>query len=249
MRRRPSPPPRARAEPFILAFLPATHKRRRIRTSGHKIMSGALDSIIELLRSSDSKERRQGFSEAEAYLDSEEVDVAGAPDLVDALLPALSDSNPKFVQGALGLLIALVEVMGEDLASYVAGVWSPLVERLGDAKVANRERAVDLAVSLSTLVVGPEPRARQAPPRVGAQELARERVDPPMVWPAARAARVARRSWLRSQAAAADRLQAARGPRAAGARGGDDRRRADAPAYGRRDHQRATPRQPPADDP
>ena len=32
---------------------------------------------------------------------------------------------------------------------------APLVERLGDAKTANRERAVDLAVSLSTLVVGP----------------------------------------------------------------------------------------------
>ena len=112
-------------------------------------------AIVEALRSDDSKERRRGFSEAEAYLDSEEVDISGAPDMVDALLPALSDSNPKFVQGALGLLIALVEVMGEDLASYVAGVWSPLVERLGDAKVANRERAVDLAVSLSTLVVGP----------------------------------------------------------------------------------------------
>ena len=30
-----------------------------------------------------------------------------------------------------------------------------IVERLGDAKTANRERAVDLAVALSTLVVPP----------------------------------------------------------------------------------------------
>jgi len=65
----------------------------------------------------------------------------------------LTDSNPKFVQGALSLLITLVEVMGEELAPHVAGVWTPLVERLGDAKLANRERAVDLAVALSTLVV------------------------------------------------------------------------------------------------
>ena len=112
-----------------------------------------LGAIIDALRSDDAKERRRGFAEAEAYLDSEEVDMALAPDLVDALLPALAHSNPQFVQGALGLLIALVEVMGEDLSPYVAGVWKPLVERLGDAKVANRERAVDLSVALSTLVV------------------------------------------------------------------------------------------------
>ena len=86
-------------------------------------------------------------------LDSEEVDTAGTPDLVEALVPALSDSNPKFVQGALGLLIALVEVMGEELHHYIGNVWTPLVERLGDAKAANRDRAVDLAVALSTLVV------------------------------------------------------------------------------------------------
>ena len=58
-----------------------------------------------------------------------------------------------FVQGALGLLIALVEVMGEGLTCHITGLWKPLVERLGDAKIANRERAIDLAVSLSTLVV------------------------------------------------------------------------------------------------
>ena len=113
-----------------------------------------LGSILDALRSDDAKERRRGFSEAEAYLDSEDVEAAAAPELVDALLPSLSDSNPKFAQGALDLLIALVEVMGEDLQPFIDGVWKPLVERLfGDAKVANRERAVDLAVALSTLVV------------------------------------------------------------------------------------------------
>ena len=118
-------------------------------------MASSLDEIIALLKSSDGQERRRGFSEAEQYLDSEEVDAAGAPDLVEALLPAMSHSNPMFVQGALGLLIALVEVMGEDLTPYISGVWAPLVERLGDAKVANRERAVDLAVALGSLVVPP----------------------------------------------------------------------------------------------
>ena len=113
----------------------------------------SLADIIDSLRSDDSKERRRGFSDAEAYLDADQVDVGLAPSFVDALLPALSDSNPKFAQGALGLLIALVELMGEDLHPYIGGVWTPLVERLGDAKVANRERAVDLAVALSTLVV------------------------------------------------------------------------------------------------
>ena len=112
-----------------------------------------IQAICQALRARDSKERLKGFTEAEAYLDSEFVNSDSTPELVGALIPALSDSNPKFVQGSLGLLIALVEVMGEDLAPYTASVWTPLVERLGDTKTANRERAVDLAVALSTLVV------------------------------------------------------------------------------------------------
>ena len=112
-----------------------------------------LAPILDALRSKDVKDRIRGFAEAEAYLDSEFVDAEGAPDLVDALVPALSDSNPKFVQGALGLLIALVEVMGEDLAPYTGALWTPVVDKLGDAKSANREKAVDLAVALATLVV------------------------------------------------------------------------------------------------
>ena len=112
-----------------------------------------IQAICQALRAKDFKDRLKGFMEAEAYLDSEFIDSNSVPELVDALIPALSDSNPKFVQGGLGMLIALIEVMGEDLAPYTAGVWTPLVERLGDAKTANRERAVDLAVALSTLVV------------------------------------------------------------------------------------------------
>ena len=94
-------------------------------------LATAMDAvaIVELLRSRESKDRLKGFTEAENYLDSEHVDGDSAPDLVDALVPALSDSNPKFVQGALGLLIALVEVMGEDLAPHTAGVWTPLIEQ------------------------------------------------------------------------------------------------------------------------
>ena len=118
-------------------------------------MAGAEEvaRVIEALRSNDSKERRSGFADAEALLDADGVDLSMAPELVEALTRSLADSNPKFVQGALSLLIALVEVMGEELAPHVAGLWAPLVERLGDAKLANRERAVDLAVALSTLVV------------------------------------------------------------------------------------------------
>ena len=112
-----------------------------------------LGGVIDSLRSDDSKERRKGFADAEALLDADGLDLTLAPELVEALLRSLTDSNPKFVQGALSLLITLVEVMGEELAPHVAGVWTPLVERLGDAKLANRERAVDLAVALSTLVV------------------------------------------------------------------------------------------------
>ena len=115
----------------------------------------SITSVIDLLRSKDKSEQLRGFAEAERYLDSELVDGDAAPDLVDALVPALSNSNPKFVQEGLGLLVALVEVMGEELAPYTAAVWPPLVERLGDAKTANRERAVDLAVALATLVVAP----------------------------------------------------------------------------------------------
>ena len=48
--------------------------------------------------------RLHSDSESEADVDSE-----SAPDLVDALVPALSDSNPKFVQGSLSLLIALTK--------------------------------------------------------------------------------------------------------------------------------------------
>ena len=116
----------------------------------------ALEDIVAALRSDDAKDRRAAFAEAEAYLDGEQIDASGVPDLVDALLPALAHSNPMFVQGALGLMVSLVEVMGDELSPHVTGVWKPLVERLGDAKVANRERAVDLAVALSTLVVSSE---------------------------------------------------------------------------------------------
>ena len=87
-----------------------------------------MEEIVSALRSDDPAEKRKGFSDAEAYLESDEVDTSGAPDLVDALVPHLSSNNPKYVQGALGLLIALVEVMGEELGACIAGVWSPLVE-------------------------------------------------------------------------------------------------------------------------
>ena len=116
-------------------------------------MAESITTVIELLRSKDKAEQLRGFGEAERYLDSALVDAEAIPELVDAIVPALSNSNPKFVQEALGLLIALVEVMGEDLAPYTGGVWSPLVDKLGDSKNAIRERAVDLAVALATLVV------------------------------------------------------------------------------------------------
>jgi hypothetical protein len=99
-----------------------------------------LVDIVESLRSDNNEEKRKALADAEAYLDGDELDPNAVPDLVDALLPCLKSSNLKFVQGALGLLITLVEIMGEDLAPYIAGVWSPLVERLGDAKVPNRCR-------------------------------------------------------------------------------------------------------------
>ena len=85
-----------------------------------------LDAVCSLLGSKDAKDRLKAFSDAEALLDSdeaEEVLADGASSLVDALLPALSDNNPKFVQSALGLCISLVEVLGEELAPVIAGVW------------------------------------------------------------------------------------------------------------------------------
>lgn len=115
-----------------------------------------LHDIVRLLKSDDAKDRRSALVQAEAYLDSDKVDGNSAPDLIDALLPTMSHSNPMFAQGALGLLIALVEVLGEQLVPHIDGIWMPLVERFGDAKIANRERAVDLAVALSTLVVPSE---------------------------------------------------------------------------------------------
>ena len=121
----------------------------------YSMAPSSIADMVGALTSKDSKEKLKGFADAEAYLNEEEVDTDGAPALVDALLPSLSENNPKYVQGALSLLIALVEVMGEDLAPCIAGVWAPLAERLGDAKAANRERAVDLSVALATLVVPP----------------------------------------------------------------------------------------------
>ena len=75
-------------------------------------MAESITTVIELLRSKDKAEQLRGFGEAERYLDSALVDAEAIPELVDAIVPALSNSNPKFVQEALGLLIALVEVMG-----------------------------------------------------------------------------------------------------------------------------------------
>eukprot|EP00965_Chrysotila_dentata_P185155 6112269-Pleurochrysis_carterae.AAC.2 len=56
----------------------------------------------------------------------------------------------KVAQGSLEALCKLAEGLEEGFAHLLPGVWSPLVERLGDAKAALKERAVDLAVAIAT---------------------------------------------------------------------------------------------------
>ncbi len=114
----------------------------------------ALSAIVAASHSKDGRERYRAIQDAQQYVEQHgELDDEAAPALVDTLQPALSDANPKVAQGALELLGTLVERLGEEFAPFLAGLWTPLIERLGDAKGGQRERAVDLAVAIATIVV------------------------------------------------------------------------------------------------
>ena len=119
-------------------------------------MEEALEQIIAGLSAKETKARLEAIQAAEAYVEAEPLDGENAPQLVEVLGPALTDNNLKVAQGALSLLIGLMEALGEELAPHVGRLWKPLIEKLGDAKSHIKERAVDLAVLLATLVLPPQ---------------------------------------------------------------------------------------------
>ena len=114
-----------------------------------------LEDTVAAARSKEPKERLRAVQQALDYAEKDAIDLGAAPLLVEALEPMLKDNNPKVVQGALAVLQRMVEALEEECEPYLSPFWSPLVERLGDAKTALRERAVDLAVATATLAVAP----------------------------------------------------------------------------------------------
>ena len=116
-------------------------------------MSSQLDAIVEAAHSKDSKERLRAVQDAQALVDDGGATTENVPMLVDALQPAMRDTNPKVAQGALALLLTLAESFDDQFAPYCAALWAPLIERFGDAKVHMRDRAVVLAVGIGTLCV------------------------------------------------------------------------------------------------
>ena len=115
----------------------------------------SLEDIQQKAGSKDVKERLSAIEDAVAYLGSEPVGTDAAPVLIDAMVPGLSDNNVKVAQGALGVLLSLVEQLEEQCSPFLGGIWKPLVEKMGDAKGPIREKAVDLAVAVATLALQP----------------------------------------------------------------------------------------------
>ena len=73
----------------------------------------SLEDIQQKAGSKDVKERLSAIEDAVAYLGSEPVGTDAAPVLIDAMVPGLSDNNVKVAQGALGVLLSLVEQLEE----------------------------------------------------------------------------------------------------------------------------------------
>jgi hypothetical protein len=115
----------------------------------------AVDAIVQKAGSKEVKERLAAIDDAAAYVASVRVGTDDAPALIVALVPGLSDNNVKVAQGGLGVLLSIVTQLEEDCAPFLGGLWSPLIEKMGDAKGPIRERAVDLAMAVATLALPP----------------------------------------------------------------------------------------------
>ncbi|EOD05888.1 hypothetical protein EMIHUDRAFT_68832, partial [Emiliania huxleyi CCMP1516] len=113
-----------------------------------------LAELVAAAQSKDVRERCRAVQAAQEWVHTREaLAPAAAASLIEAIRPALADSSPKVVQGALELAGTLVERLGDALSPHFSGLWAPILERLGDAKPSLRERAVELAVSGATLAV------------------------------------------------------------------------------------------------
>jgi len=113
-----------------------------------------LAELVAAAQSKDVRERCRAVQAAQEWVHTREaLAPAAAASLIEAIRPALADSSPKVVQGALELAGTLVERLGDTLSPHFSGLWAPILERLGDAKPSLRERAVELAVSGATLAV------------------------------------------------------------------------------------------------
>jgi hypothetical protein len=128
--------------------------RRRVPARLRRAMA-AVDAIVQKAGSKEVKERLAAIDDAAAYVASVRVGTDDAPALIDALVPGLSDNNVKVAQGGLGVLLSIVTQLEEDCAPFLGGLWSPLIEKMGDAKGPIRERAVDLAMAVATLALPP----------------------------------------------------------------------------------------------